>query len=57
MEKNQKINCTVGSCRYNNQNEQKCELQAILVAPNEGKKTMQPDESMCSSYKNEKNKE
>lgn len=51
MEKNQKINCTVGSCRYNNQNEQKCELQAILVAPNEGKKTMRPDESMCSSYK------
>ena len=51
MEKNQKINCTVGSCRYNNQNEQKCELQAILVAPNEGNKTLQPDESMCSSYK------
>lgn len=55
MEKNQEINCTVGSCKYNNQNSNKCKLQAILVSPIEGKQTMKPDESMCASYKHVQN--
>lgn len=49
----QEINCTVGSCRYNNKEKDMCELQAILVAPVNGKKTMQTDESMCASYRHE----
>lgn len=53
MEKNQKINCTVSSCRYNNGEEEKCTLEAITVEPNKNIKTMQPDESMCASYKYE----
>lgn len=51
MEGKQKINCTVTSCKYNNQNENKCILDAIMVAPIENCKTMKSDESMCSSYK------
>ncbi len=51
MEANQKINCTVSSCRYNNQQRQKCTLEAIHVAPMENVSTKMPDESMCASYK------
>lgn len=47
----QEINCTVGSCRYNNKEKGMCELQAILVTPVSGKNTMKTDESMCASYK------
>ena len=50
MDKNQKINCTVTSCRYNNGQKQECNLEAIIVTPQEGVKTQEPDESMCSSY-------
>ena len=50
MEKNQKINCTVSSCRFNNEQRQECNLEAIIVTPVEGVKTQEPDESMCSSY-------
>lgn len=53
MEENQKINCTVSSCRYNNEQKNQCILQAIHVAPIENSKTMKPDESMCASYKYE----
>ena len=49
---NQTINCTVSSCKYNNCQRQKCELEGIIVTPVEGCQTKQPDESMCSSYKN-----
>lgn len=51
MEVNQKINCTVLSCKYNNQEKQKCTLEAIHVAPIENVNTESPDESMCASYK------
>lgn len=51
MENNQKINCTVSSCRYNNGNEKKCMLESIQVTPTMEKKTKLPDESMCASYK------
>lgn len=53
MEANQKINCTVSSCRYNNKEKEKCMLEAIHVAPLNNVKTMKPDESMCLSYKYE----
>ena len=53
MEKNQKINCKVSSCRYHNGDEQKCSLEAITVEPMKNIKTMKPDESMCASYKYE----
>lgn len=53
MEKNQKINCKVSSCKYHNGSEERCTLEAITVAPTENIKTMQPDESMCASYKYE----
>lgn len=50
MEPNQKINCTVSSCKYNNQDKEKCMLEAIQVAPIKDCNTMEPDESMCASY-------
>lgn len=50
MEKNQKINCTVESCRYNNNSNRTCNLESIIVTPVEGVSTEGPDESMCSSY-------
>ncbi len=53
MDKNQKINCTVTSCKYNNGGRQECELEQIIVTPIVGCNTKQSDESMCSSYRNE----
>ena len=50
MEKNQKINCTVGSCKYNDGERQQCLLEQIIVEPTLGCETKNPDESMCSSY-------
>ena len=54
MEKNQKINCTVTSCKYNDEERQECELQQIIVTPIIGCNTKQSDESICSSYRHEK---
>lgn len=54
MEKNQKINCTVSSCKYNKRGEQECSLGQIIVTPIENCDTKQADESMCSSYRNKK---
>ncbi len=52
MDKNQKINCNVGSCEYNNTKEKKCELKEINVAPCKNCNSGNPeDESMCASYK------
>lgn len=51
MEANQKINCTVASCKYNNKENAKCTLEAIHVAPIEDVQTETADESMCASYK------
>ena len=48
----QTINCTVTSCKYNNGQRQLCELEHIIVTTVQGCQTTQPDESMCSSYKN-----
>ena len=55
MDKGQKIGCTVTSCKYNKTNEQECSLKHIIVTPIENCDTKQPDESMCSSYKNKTN--
>lgn len=55
MEKNQRINCTVTSCKYNRNQEQECELEQIIVTPVQNCSTKNPDESMCSSYKYEQN--
>ncbi len=50
MENNQKINCTVGSCKYNNTHKKECTLNAIIVTPMQDCNTKKADESMCSSY-------
>lgn len=52
MDKNQKISCSVSSCKYNNSQKQECKLQTIMVTPVEGVDSGNPDESMCSSYDN-----
>lgn len=52
MDNKQKINCTVTSCKYNENQTQECSLEQIIVTPIENCDTKQPDESMCSSYKN-----
>ena len=54
MQKKQKINCTVTSCRYNEKQTQECNLEQIIVTPIKNCDTKEPDESMCSSYKNKK---
>lgn len=50
MEKNQKINCTVTSCKYNDEQRQECNLETIIVTPVQGVSSSEPDESQCSSY-------
>ena len=50
MEKNQKINCTVGSCKFNNTDKEECVLKQIVVTPMDDCNTRTADESMCSSY-------
>ena len=52
MDKKQKINCTVASCKYNDAEHKKCDLEAIIVTPVKNCNTAKPDESQCSSYKN-----
>lgn len=52
MEKKQKINCTVGSCKYNNGKKNLCELEVITVTPKDCCNTKTTDESQCSSYEN-----
>ena len=51
MERNQKINCTVHSCAFNNTDKQVCELDGIIVEPCKNCSNGNPaDESMCGSY-------
>lgn len=51
MDKNQKINCTVESCAYNDSDNQECELDEIVVEPNNDATTGEAEEeSMCGSY-------
>ena len=52
MEKKQLINCTVGSCQFNNKQTNKCALNDIIVKPCSNCNNGNPeDESMCGSYK------
>ena len=50
MEKNQKINCTVESCVYQDSNAKRCTLPAINLMPTTDTTTRDTDESMCGSY-------
>ena len=50
MIKNQKIYCSVKSCKFND-NSKHCSLSEITVTPIKNCDTKKPDESMCSSYK------
>ena len=51
MDKNQKINCTVTTCEYNNDEDEICELKEILIEPCENMHNGEAeDESMCGSY-------
>lgn len=52
MEKNQKINCTVTSCKYN-ENQEKCSLEQIVVTPIRNCNTKKTNESKCGSYEYE----
>lgn len=54
MEKNQKISCTVNSCKYNNKAYGLCTLNEIIVTPTIGCNTKKSNESKCSSYENER---
>lgn len=51
MEKNQKINCAVESCIYQDNKNKRCTLHAINVMPTKEITTGDTDESMCGSYK------
>ncbi len=52
MEKNQKINCNVCSCTFNNEYKQICELEEIKICACTGCNTGKAeDESMCDSYR------
>ena len=50
MEKNQKINCTVESCVYQDSRNRRCTLQSINVMPTVDNTSGKLDESMCGSY-------
>ena len=49
MEENQKINCTVESCVYQDSKNRRCTLQAINVMPTTDNFSGEIDESMCGS--------
>lgn len=51
MDNNQKINCTVTSCKYNQDNKI-CSLEQIIITPKANCVSKNSDESMCSSYEN-----
>ena len=50
IEENQKINCTVESCVYEDRENRRCTLPAINVMPATDTTTRETDESMCGSY-------
>lgn len=53
MEENQKINCTVESCVYQDGKNKRCTLHAINVVPITNCNTENTDESMCGSYESQ----
>ncbi len=52
MNNDQRINCTVKSCKYNNHANEICELNSIIVTPKKNVNSGKSDESKCSSYEN-----
>ena len=50
MDKNQKINCSVETCVYQDNEKRACTLKAIHVKPTTNCETQDTDESMCGSY-------
>lgn len=49
----QKINCTVDSCKFNNCKNNECILKQITVTPvKQNTQPELPDDSMCSNYEN-----
>ncbi len=51
MKQNQRINCTVKSCAYNDSVNRMCELDKIVVEPCTNCNNGNPeDESMCGNY-------
>lgn len=50
MDRDQRINCTVSTCKYNNHQGQECNLKEIVVEPVLDCETTETDESMCGSY-------
>lgn len=51
MNENQKINCTVKTCVYQDNNNKRCTLKSINVMPTEYNMSGETDESMCGNYK------
>ncbi|MCL2383039.1 MAG: DUF1540 domain-containing protein [Oscillospiraceae bacterium] len=53
MDDKQKINCTVGSCQFHDDEKHECELNEITVEPCFECDTGDPEEeSMCGNYTN-----
>lgn len=51
QENNQKIKCTVCSCKYNGIEDCICNLNEITVAPFPDTTSRSKDETICSNYK------
>ena len=54
MDKNQKINCNVSSCKHNDRKDSSCKLKQITVEPSPNCDTEFADESICGSYEYKK---
>lgn len=50
-ENNQKIKCTVCSCKYNGIEDCNCQLEQITVKPYPNEDSKSVDETICSNYK------
>lgn len=50
-ENNQKIKCTVCSCKYNGIEDCSCKLDEITVEPFPDNTSRSKDETICGSYK------
>ena len=48
---NQKIKCTVCSCKYNGIEDCQCQLEQITVRPYPDDQSRNHDETICSNYK------
>lgn len=51
MENNQKIKCTVCSCKYNTIEGSNCQLDEITIKPYPNDESRKVYETVCSNYK------